>query len=240
MHLIAHELAHVVVGRTLHVSGALADVPVPSITGTEIARSSGRILAGEYRADMLADIVVGQFVTMNVDGGEPVPYRHWRLDRDGYLRSIHTLLEKAGARWPDTVQEYREWRMPLEEMWGSIAQWIDQTLTLIVHAQAAADVAEAAEVILALPEIAELAATRLYLSEPFAPFMATVRSSPILPRVAEAVAAERRIMDAGETMNLEIWRRLGLTIIEHGNRTWGLKVDEPLRDSPSDRPENEG
>jgi hypothetical protein len=236
LRLIAHELAHVIIDRTLHVAGAMADVVVPSITGTEVARSSGRILAGEYRADVLADVVVGQIVSMNVNGGEAQPYRHWGPDRDRYLGGIFALLEGAGERWPDTVQDYRERRIPLEQMWGAIVQMVDQTLTLIVHAQAGADVAEAREDVLALPAIAELAAARIYLAEPFAAFLTQLRRSPVLPTVAEAAEAEARVVAAGEAMNLEIYRRLGLTILEHGSRRWGLKVDAPLREPRDEFP----
>jgi hypothetical protein len=199
------------------------------VTGTEIARSMGRIFVGEYRADRLADLVVGEFISVTIDG-EPRPFRNWLASGDNYSGALVALLEDVGKRWPTTVQDYREWRMPLVEMFGAVASSVDQTLTLLVHTQAAADAAETGLDILQFPELASLPATRLYLGEPFGQFLTALRSEPLLPNVDQSREVEARLSDAGEAMNLEIYRRLGLTVQEHGNRQWGLKVDAPLTD----------
>jgi hypothetical protein len=203
-------------------------VLLPSVTGTEIARSMARILVAEYRADILADLMIGGLISMTVDG-EQVPFAYWLPNRDRYLGHIQQLLEDVGQRWPDTVQEYREWRLPLEKRFGAVAASIDQTLTVIVHAQAASDGTENSEEVLAHPAIAGLVAVRLYLGEPIHEFLTALRSEPTLPSLLDSRVVEGRLVDAGERMIKEIWRRLGLTVLDHGDRTWGIKVGEPLR-----------
>jgi hypothetical protein len=228
-YLIAHELAHPIIDRTRHVSGAMDGVLIPSVTGTEIARSMGRIYVGEYRADRLADLVVGQFISMTVDG-DTRPFRSWFASGANHAGALAGLLDDVSGRWPSTVQDYREWRIPLTEMFRTVASSVDQTLTLLVHGQAAADAAETGVDLLKLPELAPLPATRLYLAEPFEQFLDVLRGEPILPSLDQSREVEARLSDAGQAMSLEIYRRLGLTVEEHGNREWGLKVDAPLTD----------
>lgn len=65
--LADHKRAHPIIDRTRHVSGAMDGVLIPSATGTEIARSMGRIFVDEYRADRLADLVLGELRTTRPD-----------------------------------------------------------------------------------------------------------------------------------------------------------------------------
>jgi hypothetical protein len=120
-------------------------------------------------------------------------------------------------------------------MFREVAFSVDETLTLLVHAQAAADAAETGFDILEFPELASLRATRLYLAEPFGQFLAAPRREPLLPSVDQSWEVEARLSDDGEATNLEIYRRLGLTVQEHGSRKWGLKVDAPPTDWRAER-----
>lgn len=95
--------------------------------------------------------------------------------------------------------------------------------------RASADAAEAGVDALAQPDIAELPATRLYLADTFPRFLEVLRTTPVLPSLEEAREAEERVVRAGEAMVLEIWRRLGLSVVEHEGRQWELRVTEPVR-----------
>jgi hypothetical protein len=79
------------------------------------------------------------------------------------------------------------------------------------------------------PAIDVLPATRPYIGELLREFLEVLRAEPPLPSVADSAAVEQRIVDAGELMVKETWRRLGLTVIEQGDRKWGLEAGEPRR-----------
>lgn len=132
-HLVAHELAHPIIDRTRHVSGVMDGVLIPSVAGLEAAASMARIMVGEYRADRLADEVVSRYITASADG-EVKPAFIWMTMADTYRENLESVLGRAHPSWPDIVQEYREWRMPLDQMYGTITSLLDQTMTAVVHA----------------------------------------------------------------------------------------------------------
>lgn len=227
-HLVAHELVHPIIERARHVSGVMDGVVIPSFTGLEVAASMARIMVGEYRADMIADEVVSSFITANVNG-EVVPAYQWLTARDSWTSTAEEVVRAAHPKWPDIVQEYRERRTDLTTMYGGLVPSIDQTMTTIVHSQAGADAAETGRDLLAEDPIASLPATRLYLGDTWASFLAALREGPLLPGLADFRAWDEAPTAVGRDAILEIWRRLGLTVEEHGDRQWALWVDEPLR-----------
>lgn len=228
VHVVAHELAHPVIERARYVSGAMDQVILPSITGTEVARSMARIMAGEYRADRLAELVLGSVVTIGADG-ETKPARTWYSTGARLLDNLVIVLGAAHPRWPDVVQAYREAEIPLEQMWGTVVSSIDQTLTAVVHTQAAVDAVPEELDVLQHPLVAELPAVRLYLAEPWMTFLAALRETPLLAPLAEVAEFEESVVSAGSGAIFEIWHRLGLTIEDRPGRQWSLWVNEPLR-----------
>ena len=227
-HLVAHELAHPIIDRARHVSGVMDGVIIPSVTGQEVAASMARIMVGEYRADRIADGVVSWYMTATVDG-EVVPAFNWMTSADSWASAVEAVAAAAHPRWPDVVQEYREWRMDLTAMFGTIVSSIDETITTIVHAQASADSAGSGRDLMAEEPIASLPAARLYLGDTWAPFLAALRAGPQICPLAEFRACDEAVTEVGRDAIFEIWSRLGLRPIDRGNREWGLMVDEPLR-----------
>jgi hypothetical protein len=227
--IVAHELAHPLHERIKRVSGALDGVVFPSVTGTELARSSARVMVGEYQADRLADLLISRFFSVTIDG-QTQPYSSWTFEGGHYIGGLAAALESVYPSWPDLVDEYRNWRMELGAMFGSVCTSIDQTLTLTVHAQAMADQADAGLDVLDHEAIRDLPVVRLYLGDPFAPFLAELRELSLMPTVEQALDIERRIVGVGAEVTFAIWRKLGLQRLEkEGAREWGLRVTEPLR-----------
>lgn len=227
--IVAHELAHPLRERVERVSGALEGVIFPSVTATELARSTARVVIGEYQADRLADTLLSRLLRVTING-ESQPYSSWTFEGNGYLEGLADALGSVYPAWPDTVDEYRNWQLDLGTMFRRVAMSIDQTLTLIVHVQAMADEAQAGLDVLEHEAIGELPAVRLYLSDTFSPFLAELRDVPLMPTIEQALDVERRVVRIGAKVTSEIWRRLGLHPEEQeGSRDWGLRVTEPLR-----------
>lgn len=227
LHLIAHELAHPFIEHARHISGAMDGVVLPSITAGEMARSATRIFAGEYRADMLAEAFVRQVASTTVDGVTR-GVNCWDVFAFEWCMNLATELQRAYPMLPDTVQEYRERRMPLETMWRTVSETIYGLLTLVSHVQAAADAVGGPD-ILEMEVLKSLPAVGLYLAEPWAQFLAQLRTAPLLPTVEETPTIEERVVRAGEAMLYEIWHRLGLYPEDHPDRTYALWVKEPRR-----------
>lgn len=223
---VSHELVHVVLDRGRHACGAMDGVILPSVTGPERARSISRIVADEYRADAISDAMVAATVTT---GEERTPARGlvWQLRQDDYVIAVQTVLAEAHPGWPDLVDSYRDWKIPLEEMWGQLSRSTEQVLTILAHAQAHADSGDDGE-ILDRPDIAATPAASLYL-QPFRRFLDEVRRRPLLPRIGAFAEVERELVAIGEEAILEIWGLLGLTMAEHPDRTWDCLVGEPAR-----------
>lgn len=221
-------MAHPVIERARQVAGVMEDVPRPSVTADQTMRSMARIMAGEYRADGLADLVLGQCVTIGAPG-DTQPASHWALRGHEYLENVRAVVERAHPAWPDLVQAYREWRIPIEEMWGSLITSIDQTLTMILHAQAAADAAEFGMNILEEPALAELPATRLYLAPTWSTFIAAIRQQPLLAPMKLVPEIEARVTESGAGSVRTILRLLGVTPVDHGDGAWGIEVQAPIR-----------
>jgi hypothetical protein len=226
--VIGHELAHPIQSRAAYASGAMDGVELPSVTPYEGFRSASRILANEYRADRLAEIVVGAMATVDVAGATR-PFPTWLFRDRSYLDGLVSLLAAAHPKWPDLVDRYRDREIPIEEMFYPLAAEIDQTLTLLMHSQALADAADANVELLALPELASLPAVRLYLAEPLEPFMSLVRSAPAIASLSETRKLEREFTRVGLAAHLEIYRRLGINPRDTRRPAIWIDVDGPLR-----------
>src|SRR5262249_38973549 len=73
--IVAHEIAHSLMSRVRQLSGALDGVLFPSLTLTEVARSSARIDWDEFRAEAMADEFLRAMATADTEGGESRPAR---------------------------------------------------------------------------------------------------------------------------------------------------------------------
>lgn len=224
--LLAHEMSHVMLNRARHCSGALDGVTFPSFTGFEVARSLTRILVDEYRADMIADLYIRQLASAEIDG-EMHRVGVWDVFGQDYVEGAITSVGQAHPVWPDVVQNYREWGSDLSTMWAQVIGNMEQTLTSLFHAQAAADGADGPLLIDEEP-MRSLPACRLYL-QPVRALFEVLTQQPILPSLDETKELDARIVEVGQGALIDVWRRLGLTIEERPGRQWSLWVGEPVR-----------
>ena len=223
---VAHELAHVVIGRASFVSGALAKVTQQPFTGSEVARYVTRVAYDEYRADVLSGIFVSAFVTADQDDGKRVPASVWMVQAGSRMATLVEVISGAYPTWPDIVQGYREGRMSLVEMIRDINTHVVQTITTLVHTQAEA--MESLEVI-DDKAIASLPATLLYLGDPWRSLIAAFRREHPLPSLRLTAETEERVLTAGQTAIFGIWNALGWTIREWPVRQWEVIVGDPKR-----------
>ena len=224
--LLTHELSHVMLDRARHSSRALDGVVFPSFTGHEVARSLVRILADEYRADTLADLYLRQLASAEIDG-EMRRVGVWEVFGADYVAAASASIAQAHPLWPDVVQNYREAKVDLSTMWGELVSNMEQTLTSLVHAQAAADGADGSLLVNEDP-VRSMPSARLYL-QPITSLFELLRQQPVLPNLDETKALDARLVEVGEGALIDVWRALGLTMEERPNRQWSLWVGEPVR-----------
>jgi len=208
VNLIAHEFAHPFLSRMRASSGALEGVPNPSLTPTQMARSICRTAADEYRADSLADLVLGVVISVtNSQGTEAL--RYGDLTQGSYGETVAEALSTAvWPTLPELVMSYRIHAVDLMSMWNRVVQTTDQVFTLLAHAEA-----EAHSLGLDGPLEAGSAthpASQFLLRDAWLPVAAMLKEQELLPAVADWREAEEQLLDVGEACLFEMWQRLGL------------------------------
>jgi hypothetical protein len=226
--LAAHEMGHVILGRSRWASGALEGVNFPSVTPVEAARSIVRTAVEELRADVLAGTALGITVSVTVDGKSRPCRPGDLLGHDGYRRQLTAVVNgNVYPGWPDTVQRYRTRQIPLDQMWKRIGQGTDQVLTLLAHCEAETHFAEESSVFDG--SIAEHRGVKLYLQPTWDPIMETLASQGILPKFAATRSAEVELLDVAEEAVIALWKRLGLTMDIRDDGQYAIWVNEPER-----------
>jgi hypothetical protein len=228
IHLLSHELAHVSIGRARWGCGALEGVAFPSHTGTEFARNIARISAEEYRATVLADIVLGTVVTVGLDSGQTEPMTVYHIVGEGYQERLTSVLrEVVHPGWPDTVTDYRYGVITLDELGKHLIESTDQVFTLLAHAESSA---EAGKKPRPLEVLAHHRGVELYLSPAWNRLIEPARRSPPVPKNLDQVRElEDQIVSEGEAAILAMWSTLGTTVEELENGAWAMWVDDPIR-----------
>jgi hypothetical protein len=226
--LAAHEMSHVMLGRSRWASGALEGVIFPSATPVEAARSMVRTAVEEIRADVLAATALGITVSVTVDG-ESRPCRPGDLlGHDAYRRKLTAVVDgNVYPGWPDTVQRYRTRQISLDQMWKRIGQATDQVLTLLAHCEAETHFTEESTVFDG--SIAEHPGVKLYLQPTWDPIMETLAAQGLLPEFAATRLAEVELLDVAEAAVIALWKRLGLTMDIREDRQYAIWVHEPER-----------
>lgn len=117
IYLVAHEMTHALLGHARYALGyemrgqlikGIADVvPDAAVTACEALE--------EWRADVLADIVLGQLATVNVGGGTD-PVSGHDLHGDGYAEGLEAVMDDLHPGLINLVARYRLHRMSLEKM----------------------------------------------------------------------------------------------------------------------------
>ncbi|MCW2785553.1 MAG: hypothetical protein JWP74_2070 [Marmoricola sp.] len=207
--LLAHELTHPILNRLRHQSGILENVMFPSVTPIEFARSVARIAADEYRADRAASAVLGHFATRSTTAGEPEAMTVWDLMGSGYTDQLSDVLSATiWPGWPDLITSYRHHHVSLERLWSGIVSSTDQTLTLLAHAQAVADIGDQpgpVEVTRSHP------GTERYIGPVWSSLMDVLDQHNAIGTADVLGVADDQIADIAEHVVLEMWRKLGLT-----------------------------
>lgn len=221
---LAHELFHPPLTWTRQASGALAGATFPSSTPSELARSLVRIVADEYRADMLSSI------TLEILAGDDQAQQHYvklrqewmcQLHRDSVAEALDVVVHPG---WPDAVVAYRTHQLSLHEMWARICGQTEQTLTLLAHAEAAADFAAVPP---PLAAFAEHPGVVKYLGPVWSAIMEAVSQGPLLPGVRQFRSVEDALIEVGEPALFDMWGSLGLTFPDLADPSFFLHVTDP-------------
>lgn len=211
--LVAHELGHTIIHRAAAEAGARRPLPEAPTTD-DIAVEIGNAIADEYRADRLAEIVVGQVASIG-EGEQAHPLRSWEDLGPGYVNLVRGNLETADDDWGAFVGRGARHDIEPSTAWILIAAQVQDTLIALIHAQAWADHADLGMDIVTLPEIASLPGTA-YLAKPLVPFLAALRRLPIIAPVEDTSAVEAGLAEAGATMLHGILEVIGLRPIRAG------------------------
>lgn len=224
--LLAHEMAHPFIEHVRLATGAAR--PGESVGDGHWARNLKSDLVpllNEYRADKVADVVLGMLVS-STRNGESIAASLWDLIGQDSVESLGDILRGAYPRWPRTVQDYREGWIDLQRMRDLLFPSVTSALVMLTHAQAHADAADQGEV-LKTNELCNLPAVRLYLGQPWADFLPRLRTCSLLARGSFA-ECESSVLTAGEEMMAEVLASLGLRFSPLPDGQWFLHVGEPL------------
>lgn len=227
--LAAHEMSHVMLGRSRWASGALEGVVIPSVTPVEAARSMVRTAVEELRADILAGSVLALVASTTLDG-ETRPSRPGDLiGHDCYRKQLAEVLTgNVYPGWPDAVQHYRTHQMTLDRMWQHIGQSTDQVLTLLAHCQAEVHFAEKSTDVFD-QSLGQHRGAQLYLQPTWDPIIEVLESQGVIPDFADTRAAELELLEVAEEAVLALWGRLGLTVEVMEEGRYSIWVSEPGR-----------
>lgn len=222
---LAHEYAHVFIGRLRAKAGTRPAPPVRLQTPSEIAAILAYEAADEYRCDLFANSVLDR-LTITVDDGEPQPVTLATLRGGDYfdeLAQAHDQIIYPG--WADLVDAYRREEIDPLDMFFTLVQQSGSVLKLLAHADATACSA-------GLPPILDggsnLRGLGLYVAEawPTIQRLLEAESQPI-PTSQDFEAADRAIQAAGAGIE-RMWEKLGITWTPDTDG-YSLHVRVPMR-----------
>ncbi|SCF21919.1 hypothetical protein GA0070558_15619 [Micromonospora haikouensis] len=206
IYLLAHELGHAVLGRQRATSGA-----TPSCRRGEPAGMAGLYgleAMDEWRCDHLADLVLGAYASLDVDGVRQ-PARYGLIVPSDLTTELgHTIDEFVYPAWPDLVWSYRTGKISLEQMWETLQTQTSQVFKFIAHTEARARSAGH------LSPISQVAGNRgadLYLHPAWATMMEAAEAQPILADQDEFQSNQSELLTACRTALSEMWATLGIT-----------------------------
>jgi hypothetical protein len=226
--LVMHELAHALIGRVRHQSGAMEGVIIPSKLPSEFARSIARITAEEFWVDWITGTAIGAMGTVSDENGDTIPLAPQHLYGGVmYITQIEEILNKhIYPGWRDEVESYRNYRSTLDDMWSKLVDQTSQVFTLLAHA-------EAEQLFLddsgALSSYSDHRAVELYLGPAWSSLSKVMKERPLAPLLSNFREIENKIVVAGEDALIKMWGKLGLSFDERDDRTFALWVDEPQK-----------
>jgi hypothetical protein len=209
--LVGHELTHVVQTEVRQRSGVMLGIPIPSETSQQRIRSMVRTAVDEYRADLVALLILGSTVSVTGDTGEGRPANvadTWALS---HLVGAEDAILALHRTAPDLVYRYRIHALTLGELLHQLTSMTDQFLTLLAHYQGTCD-SLGIEDPWALGKIPSAPATSLYVRPTWDPIAACARAQPLLPSVEELATTEPDLLEIGEQAVTDLWSTLGVSI----------------------------
>ena len=223
---LAHELAHCAIERVREASGCvlLADgLTIGEVAAQEIVRAT----LDEYRADLIEDLFLQAMATATEDG-EAEPLRLHHVHGRGFADGLGAVLTgEVSSGWPDRVQAFRDWQVPLEEMWPGLVRSTWEVFVTIAHAGSVARTAGAPDPLDG--EFASRPGVMLYLWEPWYCLRQIADAfRPVCSASAQA-KLEARAFSEGVDALLRMWGRLGLSFTRNDDGSTTIEVAEPLR-----------
>jgi hypothetical protein len=223
---IAHELAHCAI-ESVRSASVCALFEDGLTTGEMAAREIVRAALDEYRADMIEDVFL-QVMADATEGGEIGPLQLHHLFGRGFTDGLGTVLsDEVYPGWPDRVQAFREWEVPLDDMWTGLARSGWGVFVAIAHASSVARTAGEPDPITG--EFAWHPAVTLYLREPWCCLLEIAHAfRPVCSASAHA-KMEARAFSEGVDAVLGMWSKLGLSFTLNDDGSTYIGVTEPQR-----------
>jgi hypothetical protein len=223
---LAHELGHCAIQRVREASGCALFEDGLTI-GEVAAREIVRATLDEYRADLIEDLFLQAMATASEDG-VAVPLRLHHLHGRGFAEGLGVVLsEEVSPGWPDRVQAFRGWEIPLEEMWPGLVRSTWDVFVTIAHAGSVAHTAGDPDPLDG--ELATRPGVMLYLWEPWYCLREIANAyRPVCSASAQA-KLEARAFTEGVDAVLRMWGRLGLSFTRNDDGSTYIALAEPLR-----------
>lgn len=220
---IAHEMAHC----ALHELRGRADrggLSADQTVGEQAAREIVSDALEEYRADGMAGAFLGA-MGERVEDGASHRLRLHDIHGDEYAEQLLEVLDnEVYPGWRDRVQLYREYVVPLEEMFLGVSRSAWEAFVLVAHAAAVADSSGKPD---PLDEYTAHPAVRIYLRDPWQRIRELAGEYPLLGTPAESMELEARALDTGVAAVMRMWKSLGLTFRLQPSGDTYIHVDEP-------------
>ncbi|WP_433616869.1 hypothetical protein ACQP2P_16080 [Dactylosporangium sp. CA-139114] len=224
--LLLHEFMHPVSGRLRATCGT--DLTTSPNSRCAEARKIAYRALEELRCDRLAGALLTQTATVTLDDGTTQPLTLARLNDLGYTLSVHAALDdRVYPGWPDLVDQYRTWQIPLEQLWNDLVHATDGVINLLGRAQAEVESIGHASV---FRGVEEHPAVRLYLGPVWQQVTDALARQPALAPATAFGDQEQQALDVAEAAILDLWQRLGVevAVTDAGMR---LNVAAPARDA---------
>ncbi|MDQ3913749.1 MAG: hypothetical protein M3285_01010 [Actinomycetota bacterium] len=206
--VIAHELAHPLISRSLHRAGLLDMTWRVPYTREQIVEFVSVTLFEEYQADVVSDVTLGAIAKVETETGERGA-TIWDVYGQDMEAALVEVLAETYPAWPNRVHRYRVGEEDLGAMFRNTNQDILGTLMCMIHAETASRRSRDEDLLASRP-LRDIAGARLYLEDEWPGFYQALRESPILPTPEEMPAAIRAAISAGDALMTSIWKQLGL------------------------------
>jgi hypothetical protein len=223
--LMVHEFTHALIARLR----SLRPVTPHRIAPYECARQITLATVDEYRADSIANLVLGRYAQREVNGVQE-PLRIVDIWGDLYDSQLVEALDKTVyPGWPDAVQRYQLSGNGLTEMVDTLYSETRGVLDLLGRRQAEAKSLGQDDIFDG--PVADHPGVRLYLGPAWRAICETdFKLAPLLS-IDEFARQDAALAEAGERALLSMWGTLGLTFKDLGREDgdYWVGVSAPAR-----------